>query len=101
MSSMIYGVVSYLSTSYASGSARYHPDSKASRRLACAKSSMLQENNPDAACMYEYIVLLIFPPIGTYLVCCFVQGRAECAVLCSLYCCRYSTTTHPTAAVPV
>ena len=50
---------------------------------------------------------LVFPSyddgtlvIGTYLVCCFVQGWLRCAavlcmccaVLCSRYCCKYSTT---------
>ena len=69
----------------------------ANRRLANPKISMLQENNPDAACIV--CVLLICTPIGTYLVCCLVQGwLALCcavlcrAVLCSRYCYRYSTT---------
>ena len=47
-----------------------------------------------------YILVLICILIGTYLVCCFVQGWLPCAVLycavlCSRYCCcRYSTTTY-------
>ena len=64
----------------------------ANRRLASAKSSMLQENNPDAphACTYTCIPLfrlfwyLVCTLIGTYLLCCFVQGWLRCAraVLC-------------------
>ena len=45
----------------------------ANRRRANAKSSMLQEQHPDAACMYV-ILILICTLIGTYSVCCFVQG---------------------------
>ena len=54
------------------------------RRLANAKSSMLQESN-HAPCTYvrTYLVLfLICTVIGAYFVCCFVQGVLRCAVLC-------------------
>ena len=90
MSSMIYGVVSYLSTSYASGSARYHPDSKASRRLACAKSSMLQENNPDAACMSVHTSFGMCSDLHLLGLLLCVGLIADCAVLCcAVHCSRY------------
>ena len=65
----------------------------ANRRHAIAKSSMLQENKLDVACMYiyTYIFLLIRTLIGTCLVvCCFMRGRLcySCAVLCcAVLCC--------------
>ena len=56
----------------------------ANRRLANAKSAMLQENKLDAAGMHV-ILLLIRTLIGTYLGCCFVQGGWRCSVLCSRF----------------
>ena len=48
------------------------------------KRSMLQENNPVTACM-SVSLISVCTLIGTYLVCCVVQGRGDCAVLCSRY----------------
>ena len=84
-----------------SGSARYARSQRsmdwkdryilgANRRLANAKSSMLQESKRQHAC--TYLINLIRTVIGTYLVCCFVQGGLRCAVLCSRF---NDIHTHP------
>ena len=75
----------------------------ACRRLANAKSSMLQKNNPDAACMYVHtsfdtysdrLVLGLLLCAGVIALCCAALCCAAlcCPVLCSRYRCRYSTT---------
>ena len=63
---------------------------RANRRLANAKSSMLQENKRDAACMYTHILLFIRNLIGTNLD--FSLCRGDCAAVscCALLCSRFN-----------
>ena len=68
----------------------------ANTRLGNAKSSMLQEINPDAACMYCIYARTAFYTYSDQhvlgLVLCAGVITLCCAALCSRYCCRYSIT---------
>ena len=59
----------------------------ANRRLANAKSAMLQENNPDAACMYVYTRSTYFDMYSGRHVLCLLFCAGVTALCYAVLCC--------------